>query len=145
MWRTPFFGEIALQGSKMETRKLLGRNGENSVSPNEGSLIYPPDKSIIFSRSGLPIIFGYLLPPWYQRNGLLNILISFVLLTWGMYCAYIGRDDMVAAILEKYDAAQNTLMALHNITRWYQCKWWLAKHWGHYPPVAFTVSRYSIY
>ena len=35
----------------------------------------------------------------------------------GMYCAYIGRDDMVTAILEKYDAAQNTLMALHNITR----------------------------
>ena len=34
-------------------------------------------------------------------------------------------------------------MALHNITRWYQCKWWLKALRTH-PPVAFTVvSRYS--
>ena len=32
----------ALQGSKTETRELLGGTEENSVSPTKGSLICPP-------------------------------------------------------------------------------------------------------
>ena len=40
----------ALQGSDTETRELLGGTTENSVSPDKGSLICPPDKSMIFYK-----------------------------------------------------------------------------------------------
>ena len=32
----------ALQGSETETRELLGGTEENSLSPGDGSLIFPP-------------------------------------------------------------------------------------------------------
>ena len=37
----------ALQGFETETRELLGGTTENSVSPDKGSLICPPGKSMI--------------------------------------------------------------------------------------------------
>ena len=40
----------AIQGSETETRELLEGTTENSVSPNEGSLIGPPGKSMIFHK-----------------------------------------------------------------------------------------------
>ena len=37
----------ALEGSETETRELLGGSEENSILPDEGSLICPPGKLII--------------------------------------------------------------------------------------------------
>ena len=40
----------ALRGSETETRELLGGTEENTVSPDEGSLICPPGKSTSFHK-----------------------------------------------------------------------------------------------
>ena len=40
----------ALQGPETETRELLGGTKENSVSPDEGSLICHPGKSMNFHK-----------------------------------------------------------------------------------------------
>ena len=50
--RGPLKGAVsaqkAFQGSETKTTELLGGTEENSVSPDEGSLICPPGKSMIF-------------------------------------------------------------------------------------------------